>query len=435
MLSSVAVALWFGFVWLLLASLLYALIQRQRLRDLLPGWVWRPVAFLSAALLIRLVPALLLPVGAEYDIVSFRLAGDVFLAGGDVYTDPASAGRHPYLPFYLYGVGTMMWLSRLTVIPFVVAVKLPPILADVAVTGLIYRGAICRGQTKRTAAEWGWLYALQPISLLVTAYHGQFDALPVLLLLMAWFSGQCGGQRPLSSWWMGLAILSKTWPVVFLPLLVWRLPGGWRQWAAYGLVALLIPAAATWAYVYFLQTDPQPMLRRALLHSGVSGYWGISGGLALINRYSDDGLLAAYNFFVGYGRYWLLATAAFVFWHTRRQDSLNALTTLLVAILAITPGMGLQWLLWVVAPAILAGDRRGLNWFTVGGVIYLGLQLFGYHMDSTLFQMVDLYTGVSLIIISSFPAWIATVGWLLYRLFVAPVDEGSPTEAEPAPAL
>ena len=417
MISSINFALWIGFGWLLLVSLLYSLTQYPQVTDRLPNWIYLPAAFLIAALLVRLPPALLLPVGAEYDITSFRLSAEVLLRGGDVYTDVSSVGRHPYLPFYLYNLGGMLWLSKLTGLPFVFTVKLLPVLADAAIAGLIYWGALCRGETPKAAAAWAWVYALHPIALLVTAYHGQFDAIPILLMLLAWFGLKCLRNWPLSAVFMGLAILSKTWPVIFLPLLLWRFTAGWRQRALYALIAFLIPTAAVWAYVYFLQTDPQPMLQRALLHSGVAGYWGVTGGLALINRYSDNALLELYTLFVANGRYLLLATALFIFWQTRRQDSLNALTTLLVAILVVTPGMGLQWLLWLIAPAILAGDRRGLNWFTLGGVIYLGLQLFGYHMNPLVLQLFDGYTAVSLIIISSFPAWFAAVGWLIYRLF------------------
>jgi hypothetical protein len=423
MISSINLALWVGLGWLLLVSLLYSLTQYPQFTERLPGWIYLPAAFLIGALLVRFPPALLLPIGAEYDITSFRLSAEVFLRGGDVYTDATSAGRHPYLPFYLYNLGGMMWLSTLTGLPFVFTVKLLPVLADVTITGLIYRGALCRGKAPRVAATWAWIYALHPIALLVTAYHGQFDAIPVLLMLFAWFSLQCLRTWSLSAVFMGLAILSKTWPVIFLPLLMWRFTAGWRQRVLYVLISFLIPATATWAYVYLLQTDPQPMLQRALLHGGVAGYWGVSGGVALINRYSDNALLELYTLFVANGRYLLLATAVFIFWHTRRQDSLNALTTLLVAILVVTPGMGLQWLFWLIAPAVLAGAGRGLNWFTLGGVIYLGLQLFGYHMNPLVFQLFDDYAAVSLIIISSFPAWFAAVGWLLYRFVSVSVNE------------
>jgi hypothetical protein len=417
MISSLNLALWFGFGWLLLVSLLYSLAQYPQVTDRLPNWIYLPAAFLSGALLVRFLPALLLPVGAEYDITSFRLSAEVLLRGGDVYTDLSSVGRHPYLPFYLYNLGGAFWFSQLTNLPFAVTVKLLPVLADVAITGLIYWSALYCGKTPRAAAAWAWIYALHPVALLVTAYHGQFDAIPVLLMLLAWFSLQCARNWPFSALFMGLAVLSKTWPVIFLPLLLWRFAAGWRRRTLYILIVFLIPAAAAWAYVYLFQTNPQPMLQRALLHSGVAGYWGVSGGLALVNRHSDNALLELYTLFVANGRYLLLAMALFIFWRTRRQGSLNALTTLLVGILVITPGMGLQWLLWLIAPAILAGDRRGLNWFTLGGVIYLALQLFGYHMNPLVLQLFDGHTAVSLIIISSFPAWFAAVGWLLYRLF------------------
>jgi hypothetical protein len=74
---------------------------------------------------VRLPPALWLPVGAGFDIDSYRLVTDALLSGREVYG--AVAGRHPYLPFQMYVMGAMARLAATTGLPYVVAMKLPSI--------------------------------------------------------------------------------------------------------------------------------------------------------------------------------------------------------------------------------------------------------------------------------------------------------------------
>ncbi|MGH2545242.1 MAG: hypothetical protein ACRDIB_20820 [Ardenticatenaceae bacterium] len=56
---------------------------------------------LAVALLARLVPNFLLPVGAGYDIESYRIVSDLLLQGEDVYGSEATLQRHPYLPMQM----------------------------------------------------------------------------------------------------------------------------------------------------------------------------------------------------------------------------------------------------------------------------------------------------------------------------------------------
>jgi len=51
------------------------------------------------------------------------------------------AGRHPYLPFQLYLIGGAGTLSEVTGMPFVLSVKLAPILADAALAVLIFQSS------------------------------------------------------------------------------------------------------------------------------------------------------------------------------------------------------------------------------------------------------------------------------------------------------
>lgn len=400
-----------AFGWFLLCAAVFYWGQ-QPLRQFLAGKQTAALGWLLAiALLVRLLPIVLLPVGAGYDIESFLLVGRAILAGQEVYTSEAF-GRHPYLPMQMYLIGAALWAARHTFIPFVVWIKLPGLLADVGITAVIFH-ASRRQTTTETAHHYALLYALNPISLLVTAYHGQFDAVAVLLLLLAWYFYQFEQQNR-SATALGFAILNKTWPAVFLPIAFIRLPN-WRSKLTYALIAAAIPIAFTLLYILIFAADPAPMLRRALTHAGVAGYWGHSAIVAVAARFVGS-LQPIYDGLLVLQRPLLLLTGLLTLWLTRSQTALNALVTIILTEFAVSVGMGIQWLLWVVPFAILSGDVWWLRLYSFTGSLFLLGQLYGLHMYPWAFQLFGQETGDLLIRISSIPAWVTVVLWAWHRL-------------------
>ncbi len=411
--SDVIPALNLALLWLLGVTALFILLD-ERLVSRAPSRLTYPLLALTLiALLVRLLPMLLLPVGAGYDIDSFQLVGDAFLNGEEVYTS-AARGRHPYLPLQMYLIGATTFLSRVTPVPFVPWLKLPAVLADVLITVVIYKAFRRWGETENTAVFWALLYALNPISVLVSAYHGQFDAIPVLLLLLSWFTWQFGRHLKQSAAFLGFAVLDKTWPILFLPVIFIRLPDNRRR-LTYSLISLGIPLLFTAAYVFFFSSDPVPMLRRALTHSGVPGYWGYSALLYVPGSLwiDPDTIIKAV---APYQRIALLLAGLFALWWTRKQSALDALLTVILSIFSVTLGMGIQWLLWPVAFAILAREKKWLKWYTTAGTLMLFTHLYGLHMYPWADALFQEETATALIRLSYLPSWIIVVLWTINRL-------------------
>ena len=399
--------------WLLLVTAGFVLLRRpsptpSQGKGHRTGW---PAILLLAALA-RLAPVLWLPVGAGYDIESFRMVTDALRSGQEVYA--ASLGRHPYLPFQMFIMGGMAALSVATGLPFVVAIKLPAILADVAITGLIYR-LVAERRGRDWAAYAALLYALNPVSLLVSAYHGQFEAITLLLLVGAWALW----ERPrvgASAAALGLAILNKTWPVVLLPVFFIRL-ANWRARILHALIALGIPALAVVAYLLAYDADPMTMLGRALTHRGVAGYWGPSAVVFPLAAAQPalqplaDALLALRNPL-------LLAAVLLALWWTQRQSALDALLTVQLAVFAVTVGFGIQWLVWPVPFALLAGQERWLRVYSLAAALMLAVHLFGLLMVPSLPERLPA-SADAIIRLSALPAWGEVVAWLVARLRVA----------------
>ncbi len=367
-------------------------------------------SLLFIAWIVRFVPALLLPVGAGYDIESFRLVTDALLDGREVYT--SVFGRHPYLPFQMYIMGVMAALAQAATLPYVVAIKLPALLADVALTGIIYR-VIKRKANREQAIYLALLYALNPVSLLVTAYHGQFEAITLLLAVLAWWAWD-EGRRWRSTVALGFAILNKTWPVILLPLFLIRLRS-WRARAVYVLISLGIPALFVAGYLLYFDADPLPMLRRALTHRGVAGYWGPGAVLSSLSQSLPE-LQIVVEVLFALRNGLLIAAVLLALWWTRRESVLEAIVTSLLAVFVVTVGFGIQWLLWLVPFALLAGEDLWLKRYSLAGALMLTVHLYGLHMVPWLNEWLSSAIADWVIRLSALPAWIIVVLWAVERL-------------------
>lgn len=403
--------------WLLIISSFYYLLpvlSTKQISFRKEVWKTRPLLFVVAvALFVRLVPVILLPVGAGYDIESFQLVGRALLNGEDVYTS-AAFGRHPYLPMQMYWIGLAFYLQLKTAVPFVVLVKLLPVFIDAGITAVVFQTCRRWQKTNSEAVVWALLFALNPIAILVSAYHGQFDSLPVLLLLLAWYWTEFGQRSWRSATALGFAILNKSWPVVMLPITLIR-NLNWKYWIIYSSIALSIPVLFTVAYVLILNTDPAPMLRRALTHTGPNGYWGISALLAVVKK-QLPAFEPIYDTMVAWRRWFILVAGMFALWWTRKETLLAALTTIILAVFTVSSGIGIQWLLWVVPLAILDAEHGWLKWYSLTGMIFLLVQLYGLHMYPWLYELFPKETADTIFRLGSIPAWFTVALWTASRI-------------------
>lgn len=414
--SSVIPATTGALVWLSVVTLLFTLVA---LKPGFAGVSWlaarqRPLLWLLLiSLFVRLLPMLLLPVGARYDIESFRLVAEALLRGEDVYTS-AAYGRHPYLPMQMYMIGAAWWAALNSKMPFPIWIKAVPVLADVGLTALIFVVYCRQGKLGTTAVTFALLYALNPISLLTSAYHGQFDSLTLLLLALSWAVWHFGRQINKSALLLGFSILNKTWPIVFLPIILLRLDDN-RKRLKYSLITFVVVAISSTAYLFIFKASTLPMLQWALLHTGVANQWGLSAILDVAGNWLNS-LSPIAEFYFQQRRIWLLLIGVLLLWWTRKQSALDALLTIILGEFAITVGLGIQWLLWVVPFALLAGERRWLIWYSLTALILMVAQLYGIHLYPWAYTLWEEELGTMLIKIASIPAWVTVFIWLISRM-------------------
>jgi hypothetical protein len=325
--------------------MMWRMLARIRTFSLSPGGV------VLLALGLRLV-VLLLTSGAAYDMTSYHLQAASVLEQRNVYlfTD-----RYPYPPVWVWLVALAQWLANLTALPFVFLVKVPALAGDCLLVMLLQR---FKGSP---AARF---YALNPVSILITAGHGQFDGLVLALVVLAWVCVQSerGGSFSWAALALGGAIALKGYPVLFLPALLVMLPTNKQRCMAAGLAVL--PLALSILIYGALFGFVGQMLTNILLYSS-SPYFGWSFLVAFVLKIVAPAMIAPVLAPLGFvARAALIGFACYLPWRHPGWPMERLWLVTLLAFYALAPGISVQYLLWVVPLFALVDLKQGW-WYTV----------------------------------------------------------------------
>ena len=267
---------------------------------------------------------------------------------------------YPYPPPWAAVEAGAEWLARRGVGSFPVNVKLPVVAADALLVALL---AAARGGRASPLAP--WIYAVHPVSLLVTGAHGQFDAVALLFLLLA-VEARATGRRDASALALSAAIATKSFPVLALPFLAGDRGQGWRGAARYALLAL-VPGALL--LLPFALADSTALRRELFAYGGVAdfGWTGVLRGA----EWLATGDLARSE-----ARFWPVASAlskglflaawaglVLATWAGRlRLPAERAVLATLLAFASLYGLQSAQYLLWVVPLGLLRpGRHAGLH--------------------------------------------------------------------------
>lgn len=400
----------FWSIILLFGSLTFFRLSKNK-KQLNVRYGWLIILLIAATA--RLVPNIVLPNGANYDIESFQFVGDAILQGEDIYTKVETLNRHPYLPFHLYWVTFSQWMSNELNISFVKFLRLSSIGADIAIALVLYY-SLRATTTQRTAFFAGLIYAVNPIPVYVSAYHGQFDPIPALFTLLAIIAIKKSSIKAGS--WLGLGILIKSWPILALPSLLINLPN-WRNRVYLLILAILIPIFGIVLYVLIFNGIPTMVLKRALMYNHGLGVWGYTYMLSLLAPLLPI-FKSIQTFIYEYSRFITLALLAGAWLFTgRKQSVLAGITTVLIAFLAISHAFAIQYLMWVVPFAVLSLDYKWLKRYTIAAFIYMFLtyNIIFLAENSSLditFSSANMYIIKPIGLIT----WAVCIAWSIYRL-------------------
>jgi hypothetical protein len=321
---------------------------------------------LLVALGIRVVVAALAYGLTPNDVtVYFHQAGLDVLHGHDPLTTMRQY-QWNFLPFFPY-----VFLAEIkTGLPWQAASKLVPILSDLANVYLV--GLFARDEDAGTARL---IYALSPVAVLVAAWHGQVEPTAITLGLLGFLLARSAqsarsaqtARAVTSGAAVGLAISSKTWPVLFAPGLLRGLPP--RRWPQ-----ALVAVGTVIAFWFVIAVTALGDRASKVVHliggyRSLTGVWGWSGLLRYAHRVNigyggTHGHIDAVQH-AGTVATVLVLGAVLVLFYRRSPAELTA--ALLLGFVATTAGFGPQYLYWPVPLLCAIGVGRRMP------ALYMGL--------------------------------------------------------------
>ena|SRR5579859_1641394 len=302
------------------------------------------------------------------DVQHLHGIGRYFLEGKNPYRLPPFESNFPPIALYLEAAAVLA--STATKIPFYVLFKFWPLASDLGTTLVIFFLLRQHGRSVRWAAIWASIFILNPVSILITAAHGNLDPVSnffsvLALALIVWNPGRLFAWSALA---LGVAIGVKPNPVLLVPILA-GYPGlSVRNRIAFCAVCAL-PAGLT--FIPFFIDTPSGVIGNVFGYTGELdfGYAAImrllwyfkTGSLNLPGTVPMDLSITRLTFVAAYLA--LLAHA------TGRVHPARIVMLVYLLFYVLFSGLSAQYFVWIVPFAVIVGDWLVLAysaWATIG---------------------------------------------------------------------
>lgn len=296
----------------------------------------------------------LMPMTWSFDVDAWMEVARVMREGGNPYSETDLLHYAPLWPAFLRALDM---LSQQTGWHFVHGLQGLLIVTDAA-NLIISRGLLKRSGVTRTAHNaLIAVLVLSPISILLTVQHGNFDALVATWLLLfvgaLWDHSRAGSGRSwlLAALFLGLGVLTKTVPLLLVPLLLIGVKQ--RSMSINALGAVLVVAPFVLSLLPIWMTDPESVARHVIAYRSLPGWFGITGLLDLA------GMNGAMWTYARTGPISLLLLMAAASWYVLKQAGLSKSELvrlslwLMLGLLILGPGYSPQYIAWLLPLSVL----------------------------------------------------------------------------------
>jgi glycosyltransferase involved in cell wall biosynthesis len=291
-----------------------------------------------------------------------------------IYRDIPYYNHPPLVSSALWALGHITAQSpRL----FPVFLRLPAILADVGSTVLLWKlASLYLG--RRAALIAVSLFALNPVLVMVSGFHGNTDPVFIFLVLLGAYALLTRGSWMIAALCIGLAINIKIVPVITVPAFFFWIPTWPRRIKFLAVVGLIVLAG----FGYHLMAAFSGLWRNIFSYSGIIGIWGLGRIFMPLHQTPPPFSGPWFPVVARYGMLGLIILSAILKgFRAGRGDPtlhgcppgqhlLKALGWAFLIFLIAAPGFGVQYLSWLVGPGIFLGTA-GLLLYTVVASVFL----------------------------------------------------------------
>jgi hypothetical protein len=292
--------------------------------------------------------------GASHDIVAFAADARSVLQHRNVYAlwPHVYPPLYPYPPVWIFITAFCRLVAPWGHLTFVDVVRIPGCLGDLGIVPVLAIFGVRRYGSSLKALLFPALYAVNPLPILISAGHGQFDSLAILFVLLAILVLD---DRPLlAGLLLGIAICLKGYPVLFLPYFAWHVGRG--KWLGELVAAVAPTSVAFFGYTLWVGWSGKA-ISDVLAYHGVANFgWGVLFGPV-------GGSNLVYVFEAG-----LVATVLLVSLRSTRQSPVAVAAIIIMAFYALGFNLAVQYLMWVV-PVLIVANWRWSIVYSVGALV------------------------------------------------------------------
>jgi len=420
----------------------------------LRAWAIRSARETPEAWLVTLAAALGTALKVWLDVTTFG-TNDVsywysftqyILANGTVtiYRDIPIYNHPPLVSSFLWLLGVLT-LRAPRLFPFLL--RLPAILADVGSTIILWKLAAYYLGPRRALRALA-LFALNPVLIMVSGFHGNTDPVFIFFILWGAYILVIRKNWTAAALCLGLALNIKIVPVIVIPAFFFWLPDWRRRLGFLSVVAfaglagfgyhLTVAFPSLWRNI-FSYNAPHVLVRGSMIWANVQlAIWGLGRIFLAPGRVMPIVLSRWYSVFRRYDVLVLVVLVAIIKGRQSFADAgardefhrgrflLEAIGGTFLAFLIITPGFGVQYLSWLVGPGIFLGLPGLLLYTAVGSWFLFRVYTFWsggfpwYFANSNLRS--DQLPWVGFTRSLDFLLWLILLGWasfLILRRFLA----------------
>lgn len=357
------------------------------------------------------------------DVKLLYLMGESLIKGENPYL---ALKFNVYPPLAVYLEAFTVYLSNIFNVPFHILTRIWPNLADILIALMLYK-FLLKLRVKPVAAScWALVFLLNPISIIISAAHGQLDSISSLLLVSAIYlisfysikSKVFIGSAAL----IGLSITIKPTPAMLLPIFLLHQKIELKR-AFLFLVVAAIPLAVTLAP--FVSGHFSTIVGGLLGYSGVYdfGYTAIIRGLFYQDNavfwlpFSNELLDASKTTFI-LGLIFILTL------FIRSKDLVKGILAIYLLFLSFYFGISAQYLCWVLPLAVIKKEKILIVFSIAGLLALIGFYLF-FGPDILFGRLVSVLPYQSKFMLVYFVGnlvfWLVALFWLvkiLYKQFL-----------------
>lgn len=336
------------------------------------------LVFGLVSLLVRGFYIFLFPNCYSYDVRAWNMVANMMMAG----ENPYSTGLMNWPPLWMQLLFLFKKISLAWPVSFNCELRIFLIAVETLMAMLLYVVLVRFVPAARARRVLLAGIALNPISVLQVCLQCHFDVLVGFWILLAVYLLLRFHEEADSVYWLaaclalGVGAATKTIPLCLVPLLASSARSLKRLELGLGATLVLLPITLSTSVIYVL--DPQDVAKHVLGYRSIVGVFGFTG---LFNLLGLNWLVQAWPiiFEVVYGTGW--AVLGLGLWRGGKLEPVELVvcaSTLLLAIPAMGPGYGANYIYWFIPLLLLLYvlSRRGVRIFLLAGyavatVVYL----------------------------------------------------------------